>query len=164
VNVLVLADTHIPDHASALPEALLTHLEWAELILHGGDATSSEVLTELEGYAPVHAVLGNIDGWDVRAAGVPEQLQLSLGGVEVAMVHDAGSRQGREARLRKRFPAAAVIVFAHSHQPVNELVDGVLFLNPGSPTWKRRAAHPSVLRLVIGPEGPDATLIQLTSR
>jgi len=119
------------------------------------------VLTELEAYAPVHAVLGNIDGWDVRAAGVPEQLQLSLGGVEVAMVHDAGPRQGREARLRRRFPAAAVIVFAHSHQPVNELVDGVLYLNPGSPTWKRRAAYPSVLRLVIGADGPDATLIRL---
>jgi hypothetical protein len=77
------------------------------------------------------------------------------------MVHDAGPRQGRAARLRNRFPAAAVIVFAHSHQPVNELVDGVLFLNPGSPTWKRRAAYPSVLRLVIGAEAADATLIRL---
>ena len=161
MNVLVLADTHIPDHAPALPEALLPHLEWAELILHGGDATSTDVLTELEAHAPVHAVLGNIDGWDVRAAGVPEQLQLSLDGVEVAMVHDAGPRQGREARLRKRFPTAAVIVFAHSHQPVNQLVEGVLYLNPGSPTWKRRAAYPSALRLVIGAGGADATLIQL---
>ena len=161
MNVLVLADTHIPDHASALPGALLPQLAWAELILHGGDATSTDVLTELEAYAPVHAVLGNIDGWDVRAAGVPEQLQLSLGGVEVAMVHDAGPRQGREARLRKRFPGAAVIVFAHSHQPVNQLVDGVRFLNPGSPTWKRRAAYPSALRLVIGAGGADATLIHL---
>ena len=161
MNVLVLADTHIPDHASALPEALLPHLDWAELILHGGDATSTDVLTELEGYAPVHAVLGNIDGWDVRAAGVPEQLLLSLGGVEVARVHDAGPREGREARLRRRFPEAAVIVFAHSHQPVNQLVDGVLYLNPGSPTWKRRAAYPSALRLVIGAGGPHATLIRL---
>ena len=163
MNVLVLADTHIPDHTSALPEALLPHLEWAELILHGGDATSTDVLTELEAYAPVHAVLGNIDGWgwDVRPAGVPEQLQLSLGGVEVAMVHDAGPRQGREARLRRRFPEATVIVFAHSHQPVNELLDGVLYLNPGSPTWKRRAAYPSVVRLVIGAKGVDAALIRL---
>jgi len=161
VNVLVLADTHIPDHASALPEALMPHLEWAELILHGGDATSTELLTELEAYAPVQAVLGNIDGWDVRAAGVPEQLQVSLGGVEVAMVHDAGPREGREARLRRRFPEAAEIVFAHSHQPVNQLVDGVLYLNPGSPTWKRRAAYPSALRLVIGAGGAEATLIRL---
>jgi hypothetical protein len=161
VNVLVLADTHIPDHASALPEALLPHLEWAELILHGGDATSTDVLTELEAHAPVHAVLGNIDGWDVRAAGVPERLQVSLGGVELAMVHDAGPREAREARLRRRFPEAAVIVFAHSHQPVNQVVDGVLYLNPGSPTWKRRAAYPSAMRLVIGAGGADATLIRL---
>jgi predicted phosphodiesterase len=52
-------------------------------------------------------------------------------------------------------------VFAHSHQPVSELVDGVLHLNPGSPTWKRRAAHPTVLRMVIAAEGADATLIRL---
>ncbi len=52
-------------------------------------------------------------------------------------------------------------MFAHSHQPVIELVDDVLFLNPGSPTWKRRAAYPSVLRLVIGAEGVDAALIRL---
>ena len=54
-----------------------------------------------------------------------------------------------------------MIVFAHSHQPVNELLDGVLYLNPGSPTWKRRAAYPSVLRLVIGAKGVDAALIRL---
>jgi predicted phosphodiesterase len=54
-----------------------------------------------------------------------------------------------------------VIVFAHSHQPVSGLVDGVLFLNPGSPTWKRRAAYPTVLRMVIGAEGVDATLVRL---
>ena len=161
VRIVVLSDTHAPRRWKACPPRVAEHLRGADVILHGGDVCTADVLDELAQYAPVHAVLGNIDGWDVRAAGVPEQLQLSLGGVEVAMVHDAGPRQGREARLRRRFPAAAVIVFAHSHQPVNELVDGVLYLNPGSPTWKRRAAYPSVLRLVIGAEGADATLIPL---
>ena len=90
------------------------------------------MLTELEAYAPVHAVLGNIDGWDVRAAGVPEQLQLSLGGVEVAMVHDAGPRKGREARLRSgsRRGRDRVRTLAPAGQ---RAVDGVLYLNPVAP-------------------------------
>ena len=93
MNVLVLADTHIPDHAPALPVALLPHLEWAELILHGGDATSTDVLTELEAYAPVHAVLGNIDGWDVRAAGVPG-----------AAAAEPGRRGGGDGARRRAAP------------------------------------------------------------
>jgi uncharacterized protein len=161
VNVLVVSDTHVPDHARALPPVLSPHLEWAEQILHAGDLTGADVLTELRAYAPVHAVLGNMDGWGVRELGLPERLQVTLAGVAIGMVHDSGSRDGREARLRRRFPEASVIVFGHSHMPVNDLRDGVLYLNPGSPTWKRRAAWPSVIRLTIGAEGADAELIRL---
>jgi uncharacterized protein len=161
VKVLVVSDTHVPDHARALPPELGPHLEWAEQILHAGDLTGADVLAELQAYAPVHAVLGNMDGWDVRELGLPEQLQVTLEGVAIGMVHDSGARDGREARLRRRFPQASAIVFGHSHMPVNDLNEGVLYLNPGSPTWKRRAAWPSVMRLTIAPEGVDAELIRL---
>lgn len=161
MNVLVVSDTHVPDHARALPPALGPHLEWADQILHAGDLTSADVLTELQAYAPVHAVIGNMDGWDVREMGLSEQLQVTLAGVAVGMVHDSGSRAGREARLRRRFPEASVIVFGHSHMPVNDVYEGVLYLNPGSPTWKRRAAWPSAMRVVVGDDGIDAKLIRL---
>ena len=54
MNVLVLSDTHVPDHARALPASLGSHLEWAEVILHAGDLTSADVLAELRarGLAP----------------------------------------------------------------------------------------------------------------
>jgi uncharacterized protein len=161
VNVLVLADTHVPDHARSLPAALTAHLEWADVILHGGDITSASTLAELEAYAPVHAVCGNIDQWDLRDR-LPETLGVELGGVPVAMIHDSGPREGRERRLRGRFPEARLIVFAHSHQPVNEVVEGVRFLNPGSPTWKRRAAAPTVARMVAGSGRAEVTLVDLT--
>jgi putative phosphoesterase len=161
VNVLVLADTHVPDHARALPSSLAPHLRWAELILHGGDATSAPVLAELEAHARVHAVLGNCDGWDVHALGLQQQLQLEIGGLTVAMLHDAGGRDGRERRLRGRFPDAQVIVFAHSHQPVNDHDGGVLFLNPGSPTWKRRAPQPTVARCTVSGGRFEAVLTPL---
>ena len=73
----------------------------------------------------MEAVVGNIDVRDVREMGLSEQLQVRIAGVAAGMVHDSGSRDGREARLRRRFPEASVIVFGHSHMPVNDLCDGV---------------------------------------
>jgi putative phosphoesterase len=150
VNVLVLGDTHVPDFARALPsERLEPHLAWADMILHAGDATSADVLTELSAHAPVVAVVGNMDRPDVATWGARHEAQVEIEGIRIAMVHDGGRREGRARRLAERFPAADVIVFGHSHQPVNEDVDGVLLLNPGSPTWKRRSPHPTLIRLTL---------------
>jgi uncharacterized protein len=163
VNVLVLADTHIPDFARSLPPALEPHLEWAERILHAGDVTSADVLAELSAYAPISAVMGNLDGWDVAAWGAPDELRTTIEGVPVAMLHDAGRRDGREQRVRTRFPEARLIVFAHSHQPVCDVQDDVLFLNPGSPTWKRRAPQPTAARCTFDAGRVEAELVALTS-
>ena len=90
----------------------------------------------------MHAVLGNND---VRLRGVlPEQLVVELDGVRVGMVHDSGSTKGRAARVRRRFPTCDVVVFGHSHAPVDEEgLDGQWLLNPGSPTQRRLQPHPS---------------------
>ena len=133
--VLVLADTHVPRRARGLPDALLPHLERADLILHAGDLLETPVLDALSLYAPTHAVKGNVDGPEVN---LPETLELTLGGVKVAMVHDSGPKKGRRARMRRWFPEARVVVFGHSHIPLLEDEDGLMLLNPGSPTDKRR--------------------------
>jgi hypothetical protein len=44
---------------------------------------------------------------------------------------------------------------------VNEAVDGVRFLNPGSPTWKRRTPTPTVARMVASSGGVEITLVDL---
>jgi uncharacterized protein len=96
------------------------------------------VLDELSQYAPVHVVLGNNDGQDVAQWGAPERLELDLAGLAVAMVHDSGQTAGRSARLRRWFPAAQLVVFGHSHIPLDQAGDGVRIFNPGSPTDRRR--------------------------
>jgi hypothetical protein len=55
------------------------------------------------------------------------------------MIHDAGTKKGRPARMRRRFPGARVVVFGHSHIPWLEDEYGLMLLNPGSPTDRRRA-------------------------
>ena len=138
MRIVVLADTHIPDFAKALPKSLVPELRKAELILHAGDVTSRIVLDELATYAPVMVALGNNDGTDVAAWGARPQVTVDVDGTRIAMLHDPGRREGRQRRLGRRFPDADLIVFGHSHIPIDTEADGVRFLNPGSPTWKRR--------------------------
>ena len=135
---VVLSDTHSPRRWKGCPPALLPHLEAAEVILHAGDVCTPDVLDWLSTFAPVHVVVGNNDVPEVAEWGAPETLQLDLAGVQVGMVHDSGQRQGRGSRLRGLFPGADLVVFGHSHIPLDETADGVRILNPGSPTDRRR--------------------------
>lgn len=123
-----------------MPATAWAHLRRADVILHAGDVVGPELLAELRALAPVHAVLGNNDH---RLAGVlPETVETVIDGVRVAVVHDSGARAGRPGRMHRRFPAADLVVFGHSHQPAHEEgVEGQRLLNPGSATWKRRASN-----------------------
>jgi len=134
----VLADTHAPRRWRSCPPAVAGQLRGADLILHAGDVCTAATLDELAGYAPVRAVLGNNDGPDVAAWGAPEALELDLAGLSVAMLHDAGPATGRPARMRRRFPAADLVIFGHSHIPLDHTENGQRIFNPGSPTDRRR--------------------------
>lgn len=132
---LILADTHIPRRATGLPDGLLSYLRNADLVLHAGDLLEASVLEGLSRHAPTHAVKGNVDGPELD---LPETLELDLDGVPVAMIHDSGPKKGRRARMGRRFPEARVVIFGHSHIPFLEDEDGLMLLNPGSPTDRRR--------------------------
>jgi uncharacterized protein len=138
VKVVVLSDTHAPRRWRSCPPQVAGYLRDADLILHAGDVCAAWVLDELAAYAPVRAVLGNNDGPDVAAWGAPPDLELDLDGLRVAMIHDSGPAAGRTARLRRRFPGADLVVFGHSHIPLDQSGDGVRIFNPGSPTDRRR--------------------------
>lgn len=136
-EVLVLADTHIrPGSNRRLPDAVYAAAERVDLILHAGDVTSAGLLDELEVFAPTVAVLGNNDA--ALAGRLPDQRLLTVDGLQIAMIHDSGARKGREARLRRRFPTAGLVVFGHSHIPLDtEGLGGQRLFNPGSPTERR---------------------------
>jgi len=154
VRVVLLSDTHAPRFWKGLPPAVAEHLTGADLILHAGDVCVPSVLDELAAFAPVHVVQGNNDGPAVAAWGAAETWEGELEGVRVAMVHDAGPKQGRAARLHRRFPDAQLVVFGHSHIPLDEsatFADGtaVRIVNPGSPIDKRRQPHRTLALLDV---------------
>ncbi len=149
MRLLVMADTHVPRRARALPPPLWAEVERADLVVHAGDWVQATLLDELE--ARAHRVLGvwgNNDGADLRSR-LPEVAYCEIEGVRVGVVHETGPSQGREHRLRARFPDLDLLVFGHSHIPWDTDVDGLRLLNPGSPTDRRRQPHGSYLTLTV---------------
>ena len=155
---VVLADTHIPRRAKSLPEGLVPYLNKADLVLHAGDLMDPALLHELATYAPVRAVHGNLDPPD---ADLPETQEFEFGGVRIAMIHDSGRREGRRKRLGRRFPDAGVVIFGHSHIPLLEDEDGLLLLNPGSPTDKRRQPEYTFALLRVEEGSVRAEILEL---
>jgi putative phosphoesterase len=148
-EVVVLADTHIrPGSTRRLPPAVYAALEQADLVLHAGDIVTGDVLEDLSSYATTLAVLGNNDTELVGQ--LPEDRVFAVDGYRIAMVHDSGPRKGRESRLRRRFPTADLVVFGHSHIPLDTPgLDGQRLFNPGSPTERRRQPEHTFGRLRI---------------
>ena len=138
MRVAVLSDTHSPRFWKRVPPTVAQQLDGADAIVHAGDVCLAETLDELAQFAPLHAVRGNNDGPDVAAWGAPDTLRLTLGGLPIAVIHDSGPAKGRENRLHRVFPDAALVVFGHSHIPWDTTLGGQRFVNPGSPTDKRR--------------------------
>jgi uncharacterized protein len=137
--IAVISDTHLPRGARRIPEECIERLKAADLILHAGDFVSAEALDEIEAIGPpLAAVHGNVDSTAVRKR-LPAERTVDAGGVQIAMLHDAGPSRGRLERMRARFPDAAAVVYGHSHIPLHEQAeDGFQLFNPGSPTDRRR--------------------------
>jgi uncharacterized protein len=155
MRVVVISDTHAPRFWKRCPPAVAEHLRAAQLILHAGDVCTPAVLEELKQFAPVRVVLGNNDGPDVAAWGATETAEFEVEGLAVAMIHDSGPREGRLNRLSRRFPAARLVIFGHSHIPLDQSGRDLRILNPGSPTDKRRQPHGTLALLDIA----DGTVV-----
>ena len=138
-RILVLADTHVGRGSTRrLPDTVYALLDEVDAVWHAGDVLIPELLHELEGFAPVTAVLGNNDHELVGV--LPERVEETIDGVRIAMVHDSGTTKGRERRMARWFPDADLVIFGHSHAPVDRAGEGgQRLLNPGSPIERRRA-------------------------
>jgi uncharacterized protein len=151
----------MPRGARRLPDECVRRLEAADLIVHGGDFVAIGVLEDLRRLGPVDAVHGNMDEPALRSL-LPAERIVEAGGARIGVVHDGGPREGREARLVARFPSCHAVVYGHSHLPQIADHDGVLILNPGSPTERRRAPAHTLIELEVGPNRLVPRLVELT--
>nr|WP_132427265.1 YfcE family phosphodiesterase [Pseudonocardia endophytica] len=156
VHVLLISDTHVPTRASDLPDVVWEAVDVADVVVHAGDWMDPALLDRLEARAPrLVACWGNNDG-DALRARLPETARVELGGVRVAVTHEAGAAQGRERRAVRAHPDTDLLVFGHSHIPWDSAAarpDGgeLRLLNPGSPTDRRR--QPTFTWMTVTLEG-----------
>lgn len=138
-SLVLLADTHLPKRAKALPDAVWAAVEAADVVVHAGDWVDETTLDALSARAHrLIGVFGNNDGPGLRAR-LPEVATAEIEGIRLAVVHETGAAQGREKRMDERFAGFDVVVFGHSHIPWDTTTPGGLrLLNPGSPTDRRR--------------------------
>ena len=116
-RVAVISDTHLPRGTRSLSDECVRLLRGADLILHGGDFVSAEFLDSLRALGPpVEAVYGNMDESALKET-LPREHVAEIGGARIGMVHIAGPKAGREARLAAHFPDCAAVVYGHTHVP-----------------------------------------------
>ncbi|WP_439382688.1 metallophosphoesterase family protein [Amycolatopsis lexingtonensis] len=142
MKLLLISDTHLPARARELPSQVWDEVAAADVVVHAGDWVEVALLDELEARSKrLIGVYGNNDGADLRAR-LPEIARADLGGLRFAVIHETGSKQGREQRCSAKFPDTDVLVFGHSHIPWDTVApSGLRLLNPGSPTDRRRQPY-----------------------
>jgi putative phosphoesterase len=139
VRLLIISDTHLPARARDLPAQVWKEVSMADAVIHAGDWVTPHLLDELEERATaLIGVYGNNDGAELRQR-LPEVARVQLDGLRVAVVHETGSKVGRERRADLAYPETDLLVFGHSHVPWDTTSPaGLRLLNPGSPTDRRR--------------------------
>jgi putative phosphoesterase len=156
----VISDTH----GLLRPEVFDAFAE-VDHIFHGGDIGSLELLAELEALAPVTAVYGNTDGFDLRQR-LPRVARVELDGFDIVVTHGDQFGSPTPEKLNAAFPEAQILVYGHTHRPLLTLVDVVVtVMNPGSAGPSRFKIPPSVgileLEAGIPPRGRLLPLLEL---
>ena len=153
MRIGVISDTH-----GFFDPRILRHFDGVARIIHAGDIGGEAILERLRELAPVTAVTGNVDWGDPLDRCVRRVEQIELAGCRLYVTHIGDA----PARLAQRLPDPRphVYIYGHSHIPVVEQCDGVLFLNPGAAGKPRFGRQPTLVLLELGAE-PAARIIML---
>lgn len=131
MKIGVVSDTH----SLEVPQQLWDDFQHMDLIIHAGDFCTMEDFKAFSRVKELKAVCGNMDGDDLRRV-LPRRQVFQVEGVTIGVFHGMGAPEGVRDVLRDEFKNDKVdaIVFGHTHQPFHQVIDNVLYFNPGSPS------------------------------
>ena len=139
MKVGLISDTH-----GYLDPKVLDYFEGVDHILHGGDVGPYSLILQLENLAPVTAVLGNTD--TMIPLRETECVQLENKQILLHHIVDPHHRECPiQQRIRRERPD--IVVYGHTHKPYAQIIEGILFLNPGY-AGKQRFNLPRSIALV----------------
>ena len=152
LRIGLISDTH----GLLRPQALQA-LGSCDHLIHAGDIGELAVLDALASLAPLSVVRGNNDRDEVFAR-VPETVCLELGGRRILVVHDLRQPEFKSAVA---FSAPDVVISGHSHRPMVERREGVLYVNPGSAGPRRFQLPVTIAHLLLSERGVEAQITEL---
>ena len=158
MDLVVFGDTHVPSRAPGIPEWVADAVRDADHVAHTGDFDSASAYETVRDLAPdATAVAGNMDPAELD---VPEVASFEREGVRFAVTHGTGPIDSYRERVLDvgREHDADVVVAGHTHEVVDETVDGMRFLNPGSATGAAPATRATYYELEVVDGMVDVTL------
>jgi len=134
MRIAVLADTHV-NMLEDLSKKTIDALSTVDLIIHAGDFTDVQLLKELKGLRTVKAVQGNMDSRELKVM-LPAKEIVEIENKRIGITHGSGGPGGIEERVRKVFESDRIdiVVYGHSHQSQNKVLEDVFLFNPGKAT------------------------------
>jgi len=138
LTIGVLSDTH-----GRLAPNVMDCLCHMDLVLHAGDIDRPEILQSLGKPDKVKAVRGNMDlgQW---SQGLPYEEFVEAGDILIYVIHDLHRISIDPASADVR-----IVISGHTHRPAAVQQNGVLYLNPGSPSFPRDGHKPSMAQIEI---------------
>ncbi len=137
MKILVVSDTHLHTTKKDLPERLLEDLKSSDVCIHAGDFVEYTVFKELSSITTTYGVCGNMDDYHLRNKLPPKQI-IELGSIKIGLTHGRGSPYNIisvvNSVFKEEFPEIKIFIFGHSHTPLDTIIDGKIYFNPGSPT------------------------------
>lgn len=145
----IISDTH-----NLLRPEVFDAFRQVDHILHAGDIGAPGILTALEAVAPVTAVYGNTDGWEIRDR-VPQVAKLRLEGFDIVVTHGDQLGSPTPEKLHAAFPDGEILIYGHTHKPLLTTIDVVrTVMNPGGAGAPRFGLPPSVGIMELEPGIP----------
>lgn len=134
-HIAILSDTH-----GLLREEVRVQLAAADCIIHAGDLDNSLIYHEMERLGELYVVRGNNDkNW---AENLPESITVTIEGVCFFIVHN-------KKDVPEDLSNIDVVIYGHSHKYSQEMIDGMLFLNPGSCGKRRFDLELTMCRMTV---------------
>jgi putative phosphoesterase len=135
MKIGIISDTHLHNYSLELKRLVDTYFGDVDMVMHAGDIVELEVLDAFLA-KKIEVVAGNMDPASVRNH-FPVKKIIKVEAFKIGLIHGWGSPVGLENRISNEFTEIDCLVYGHTHYPVNQIINGVLFFNPGSATEKR---------------------------
>ena len=117
-KIAVISDTH-----DILRLEVVSVAKSCDGIIHAGDFTRESILDALRPLGSGYVVRGNNDRMWTKH--LKDTLRFQIGGVSFFLTHDRRNVAGN-------LDGVDVVIFGHTHKYFQEMINGRLWLNPGS--------------------------------